>query len=125
MKVPGKFRTTIATAALLAATVPLSTSADAAWRGGWHGGWHGGGWGWGGLGLGLAAGALIGGALAAPYYGRLLRLQPRLLRWLRLRRLLRARLLRALSGLLRGRTVLAPPPLAPLASLVIGASAKA
>jgi hypothetical protein len=40
------------------------------WRGGgWHGGW-GGGWGWG-FGA-LAAGALIGGALAAettPYYG--------------------------------------------------------
>jgi hypothetical protein len=51
--------------ALLAATVPsLSSSAEAApW------GWHGGGWGWGGVGLGLAAGAIIGGALAAPYYG--------------------------------------------------------
>jgi hypothetical protein len=36
--------------------------------GGWHGGWHGGGWGWGwGLG-GFAAGAVIGSALAAPYY---------------------------------------------------------
>ena len=34
------------------------------WRGGWRGGW--GGWGWG-VGA-LAAGALIGGALAAPYY---------------------------------------------------------
>jgi hypothetical protein len=35
--------------------------------GGWHGGWHGGwgrGWGWGGF----AAGAVIGSALAAPYY---------------------------------------------------------
>jgi hypothetical protein len=31
--------------------------------GGWHGGWHR-GWGWGGF----AAGAVIGGALAAPYY---------------------------------------------------------
>jgi hypothetical protein len=44
------------------------------WRGGWGGGWRGGwggGWhrGWGGLGLGLAAGAIVGGALAAPYYG--------------------------------------------------------
>jgi hypothetical protein len=35
------------------------------WRGGW--GW-GRGWGWG-VGAGVAAGALIGGALAAPYYG--------------------------------------------------------
>ena len=35
------------------------------WRGGW--GW-GRGWGWAGVGAGLAAGALIGGALAAPYY---------------------------------------------------------
>jgi len=36
------------------------------WRGGgW--GWRGGGWGWG-VGAGVAAGALIGGALAAPYY---------------------------------------------------------
>jgi hypothetical protein len=30
-------------------------------------GWGGRGWGWG-LGGGLAAGAIIGGALAAPYY---------------------------------------------------------
>jgi len=35
-------------------------------RGGW--GWHGhGGWGWG-WGAGLAAGAIVGSALAAPYY---------------------------------------------------------
>src|SRR5215475_9805176 len=34
------------------------------WRGGW--GW-GRGWGWG-IGAGVAAGALIGGALASPYY---------------------------------------------------------
>jgi hypothetical protein len=44
------------------------------WRGGWGGGWRGGwrgGWGggWRGVGLGLAAGAIIGGGLAAPYYG--------------------------------------------------------
>src|SRR5262252_6921764 len=32
-------------------------------RGGW-GGWRG-GWGWGGVGAGLAAGAIIGGGLAA------------------------------------------------------------
>jgi hypothetical protein len=33
------------------------------WHGG-HGGWYGGGWGWGGF----AAGAVVGGLLAAPYY---------------------------------------------------------
>jgi hypothetical protein len=39
---------------------------DVYWRGGW--GWRGGrGWGWG-VGAGIAAGALIGGALASPYY---------------------------------------------------------
>jgi hypothetical protein len=53
MKVPGKIRTTVVAAALMAATVPsLSTSAEAAWGwrgGGWHhGGWGGGGWGWAG-----------------------------------------------------------------------------
>jgi hypothetical protein len=36
-------------------------------RGGGYG-WRGGGWGWGGVGAGLAAGAIIGGVLAAPYY---------------------------------------------------------
>ena len=41
------------------------------WGGGWHGGgwgggWRGGGWGWG-LGA-LAAGALVGAAIASPYY---------------------------------------------------------
>jgi hypothetical protein len=39
--------------------------------GGWGGrgwGWGGRGWGWG-IGGGLLAGALIGGALASPYYG--------------------------------------------------------
>jgi hypothetical protein len=44
-----------------------------AWRGGWGGrGWGGwGGRGWGGVGAGLAAGAIIGGAVAAsePWYG--------------------------------------------------------
>jgi hypothetical protein len=72
---------TLAVAALLVANV--SSSADArpfgmhggfAQIGGWHGGWgHGGwghrGWGWGGVGLGLATGALVGAALASPYYG--------------------------------------------------------
>jgi hypothetical protein len=40
------------------------------WRGGW--GWRGGRWGWWGPGAvigGLAAGAIVGSALAAPYYG--------------------------------------------------------
>ena len=36
------------------------------WGGGWHGGGWRGGWGWG-LG-GFAAGAIIGSAIAAPYY---------------------------------------------------------
>jgi hypothetical protein len=43
------------------------------WRRGWGGGgwgWRGGGWGWGGAGAGFVAGAIVGGALAAPYsYG--------------------------------------------------------
>jgi hypothetical protein len=73
---------TLAVAALLAANV--STPAEArglgmhggfghvgGWgHGGWgHGGWGHGGWGWGGVGLGLATGALVGAALASPYYG--------------------------------------------------------
>ncbi len=52
----------VAAAAIAAAAVPTSNTAQAAW--------HGGGWGWGPgpfLG-GLAAGAIVGGALAAPYY---------------------------------------------------------
>jgi hypothetical protein len=57
-------RTTALTAALMTAAVPTLTSpAHAAW---W--GWRGGGWGWGGVGVGLAAGALIGGAIAASSY---------------------------------------------------------
>jgi hypothetical protein len=50
------------TALLAAATigaVALPSSAEARW------GW---GWGWGGFGVGLATGAIIGGALARPYY---------------------------------------------------------
>jgi len=64
-----KLRTVALTGALITAAIPaLTTSADAAWwgRGGW--GW-GHGWGWGGVGIGLAAGALVGAALASPYYG--------------------------------------------------------
>src|SRR5215471_12460466 len=56
--------TTALTAALMTAAVPSLTSPAHAW--GW--GWRGGGWGWGGVGVGLAAGALIGGAIAASSY---------------------------------------------------------
>lgn len=55
-------RTTALTAALMTAAVPSLTTPANAW--GWRGGW-----GWGGVGLGLAAGALIGGAIAASSYG--------------------------------------------------------
>src|SRR5206468_2979999 len=92
-RVMNKLRTVTLAAALLVAGVPsLSTTAQArpfgfhggfggGWgHGGWgHGGWGGGGWGgggwrgggWGGagLGVGLATGALVGAALASPYYG--------------------------------------------------------
>lgn len=65
-----KLRSALATAALVAVSIPtLSGTAEA--RGlGFHGGWggHHGGWGWGGVGLGLATGALVGAALTAPYY---------------------------------------------------------
>jgi hypothetical protein len=55
-----KFLTTLVAAVTIgAATLAMSSSANA---------WRGGGWGWGwGLG-GFAVGALIGSALAAPYY---------------------------------------------------------
>jgi hypothetical protein len=54
-----------ATALAIAAIAMTATSASAQR---WHG--HHGGWGWGGPAAGFAAGALIGGALAArPYYG--------------------------------------------------------
>ncbi len=57
----------VAVAAIGAAALATSSTADARWGGGWHGGWGWrGGWGWGpGP---FVAGALIGGALAAPYY---------------------------------------------------------
>jgi BA14K-like protein len=81
----------LATAALMAIAVPLYAGVASAapvsgalaiknaatsnienvryygWRGGWGRGYYG-GWGWGGVGAGLAAGAIIGGVLAAPYY---------------------------------------------------------
>jgi hypothetical protein len=68
-------------ALLVGATATTSEAAFRMGGRGWHGGgaWHGGGWGgrggwhggWGpGVVGGLAAGAIIGGALAAPYaYG--------------------------------------------------------
>jgi hypothetical protein len=54
-------RTASLATVLLAATAvsSLPTSANAQWRGGW---------GWAGFGVGLATGAIIAGALAAPYY---------------------------------------------------------
>jgi hypothetical protein len=67
----------ILTAVVIAATLGLtalatSSPADAWWRGGWGGwGWRGGwGWGPGPFWGGVAAGAVVGGALAAPYYYR-------------------------------------------------------
>ena len=62
----------VAAATLAGAALTSSAPAEAYWRGGygWHGGgwgWRGGGWGWG-LG-GFAAGAVVGAALASPYYG--------------------------------------------------------
>ncbi len=55
----------VAAATIAGAAVATSAPAEARWGGGWHGG-RGGGWGWG-LG-GFAAGAIVGSALAAPYY---------------------------------------------------------
>jgi hypothetical protein len=57
-------RTTALTAALMTAAVSSLTSPAQARVWGWRGGW-----GWGGPALGFATGALIGSALAAPYYG--------------------------------------------------------
>jgi len=56
-------RTTALTAALMTAAVPSLTTPANAW------GWGRGGLGWVGLRIGLAAGALIGGAIAASSYG--------------------------------------------------------
>lgn len=64
----------IMAAAMLGSGLLLASApAQARWHGGWHhggwhhGGWHRGGWGWG-AGAGFAAGALLGSALAQPYY---------------------------------------------------------
>lgn len=64
-------KTSILSAAALAAALALATPASAQhWHGG--GGWHGGGWhhgGWGPGVLGFATGAVLGGILGAqPYY---------------------------------------------------------
>ncbi len=56
-----------ATHALALKNAAPSTVETVRWagHGGWRGGWHrGGGWGWGGF----AAGAIVGSALASPYY---------------------------------------------------------
>ena len=58
MNLPTK---TLAAALVAASFATVATPADAQW--GWRGGW-----GWGGLGVGLAAGAIIGGAIAASSY---------------------------------------------------------
>ncbi len=63
-----KILTALAVAGSLAVATVATSGPALAWRGGW-GGWHGGGWGWGAPALGFAAGALVGSALAAPYYG--------------------------------------------------------
>jgi len=56
-------RSALVAVAALAAALTIATPASAAWRGGhWHGGRGI------GLGLGLATGAIVGSALAAPYY---------------------------------------------------------
>jgi len=49
------------TGAVLGAALLASAPANARW-------WHHHGWGWGGPAAGFAAGAVIGSALAAPYY---------------------------------------------------------
>lgn len=68
----------VAALSISAATLAVSSPANAYYRGGGYG-WHGGyGWrggygyrgGYWGPGVGFAAGALISGAIAAPYYYR-------------------------------------------------------
>jgi hypothetical protein len=59
-------KSAITAVAALATALAIATPASAAWRGGgWH---HGGGWRGAGIGLGFATGAIVGSALAAPYY---------------------------------------------------------
>jgi hypothetical protein len=76
-------KTAVALVTALALATAAASPASAAWRGhggggGWHGGGfhhgggyhHGGGWRGAGIGagIGFATGALVGSALAAPYY---------------------------------------------------------
>jgi len=56
-------KTAIALLAATATVVAAVSPASAAWRHRHH---HG--WGWGGAGIGFATGALVGSALASPYY---------------------------------------------------------
>ncbi|MDE2344613.1 MAG: hypothetical protein KGL63_14705 [Betaproteobacteria bacterium] len=65
MRFDGKKHATFALVALLGLTLALPASADRGWGGGWG---RGEGWGWGGFGVGLLGGAMIGSALARPYY---------------------------------------------------------
>ncbi|MDE2625284.1 MAG: hypothetical protein KGM40_07700 [Betaproteobacteria bacterium] len=72
MRFDGKKSAAFALVALLGLTLAVPASADRGWGGGGWGrgeGWgRGGGWGWGGFGVGLLSGAVIGSALARPYY---------------------------------------------------------
>ena len=61
-----KILTALVAAAAIAASAVATPATAQSWYGaGWHGGW---GWGPGPFIGGLAAGAIIGGALTAPYY---------------------------------------------------------
>jgi hypothetical protein len=67
----------LATAATVAVSaIAMPTAAEARWWGGpawgWHAGWRGPGWGWGWRAPfwgGVAAGAVVGGAVAASSWG--------------------------------------------------------
>jgi hypothetical protein len=64
------FATPVANGIAIKNAVPASVEI-VQWRRGWGGGGWGyrRGWGWGGVGAGFVAGAVIGSALASPYYG--------------------------------------------------------
>ena len=61
----GASATPLANGLAIKDAVPASVE-TVQWRRGWG---YRGGWGWGGVGAGFVAGAVIGGALASPYYG--------------------------------------------------------
>ena len=61
----GASATPLANGPAIKNAVPASVE-TVQWRRGWG---YRGGWGWGGVGAGFVAGAVIGGALASPYYG--------------------------------------------------------